>query len=509
VQLIDLIPLDRLGELSPEQQQELLTLAEKLAEARQIERARMSFMAYAKYLWPRFIEGRHHRIMADAFDRIIDGSLRRLIICMAPRHTKSKFTSELLTSKYIGHYPDRYIIQTSHGAELAQDFGRDTRNLVDSPEYQKIFPGTTLKADTKAAGRWNTTEGGKYYAIGVGGHIAGKGADLLVIDDAHSEQDYIRSLGGDTSSFDDAFQWYQTGPRQRLQPKAAIVICCTRWHMSDIVGQLKKRMKKGGEKWEIIEFPAFDPPDSEIPLWPEFWSAEELIATRDTLSPQQWAAQYLQNPISETSAIIKRDWWQVWNSDEPPECEFVIQSWDTAFSQKTSANYSACTDWGVFYSTTDDGQKRANVILLDAFRERMEFPDLKREAIRRYKKRKPDCFIVEAKATGPPLIYELRAMGIPVTEFTPVRGSKAAPNDKVARVNSISDLFRSGIVWRPDRRWAEDVAEEFAAFPSGETDDFVDSGTQALMRFRQGGFLPMDTDMKDEVMKNTRKADYY
>ncbi len=502
--------MERIRRLPLDQQRELLRLTYELEEAKKIERARASFMDYVRYLWPRFIEGSHHRIMANAFDRVINGDLKRLIINMGPRHSKSEFSSKFLTSKYIGHYPDRYIIQTSHNADLAHDFGRDTRDLVNTEKYQKIFPGTKLHADTKAAGRWNTTERGKYYAIGVGGKIAGKGADLLIIDDPSSEQDFIRSLGGDTSSFDDVYTWYQTGPRQRLQPGAAIVICMTRWHLKDLTGRLKKNMAEGGEKWEVIELPAMFPPDSDNPIWPEFWSAEELIATRNELSPQQWSAQYLQDPISETSAIIKREWWNVWENDEPPECEFVIQTWDTAFSQKTISNYSARTDWGVFYMENDEGQRQANIILLDAYRERLEFPDLKREAIKAYKKRKPEAFIVEAKATGLPLIFELRQMGIPVSEFTPVRGSRAAPNDKVSRVNAVSDLFKSGIVWRPDRRWAEEVVEEVAAFPSGDYDDYVDTMVMALMRFRQGGFINLDSDNEwDEPFKRRRKADYY
>lgn len=456
-------------------------------------------------MWPRFIEGQHHKRIADAFDRIIDGSLKRVIINLGPRHTKSEFGSKFLPSKYLGHYPDRYIIQCSHNAELAQDFGRDTRNLVSTPDYQRLFPGVELQADTKAAGRWNTTKGGKYFAIGIGGKLAGKGADLLIIDDPHSEQDYIRSLGGDTSVFEEAYQWYQTGPRQRLQPNAAIVVIQTRWHVADLTGKLVKRMaqKPGIEDWELIELPAFLPPESENPLWPEFWTREALLATRESLSPAQWAAQYLQNPSTEGAALVKREWWNIWEHEEPPECEFIIQSWDTAFTTKETSDPSARTDWGVFYMKDDEGQMRPNLILLDAKAERLEFPDLKQEALKQYKRRKPDAFIVEAKASGLPLIHELRRMGIPVSEFTPSRG-----NDKVVRVNAVSDLFKSRVVWRPDTRWAEEVVEEFAAFPSGEHDDLVDASVMALLRFRQGGFISMGSDEDEEEFIPKRRAYY-
>ena len=189
--------------------------------------------------------------------------------------------------------------------------------------------------------------------------------------------------------------------------------------------------------------------------------------------------------------------------DAPPECDFVIQSWDTAFLKSERADYSACTTWGVFYQEDDTGKKSANLILLDAFKERMEFPELKARAFEEWGIWKPDAFIVEGKAAGMPLIFELRSMGIPVQEYTPSRG-----NDKIARVNAVADLFASGNVWRPDRRFSEEVVEEFAAFPTGDHDDLVDSSTQALLRFRQGGFIQLHTDEEEEKSRRI-KADYY
>lgn len=459
-------------------------------------------------MWPPFIEGRHHRIIADKFDRIISGDLKRVIVTLAPRHSKSEFASKFLPSFYLGNFPEKKIIQASHTADLAKDFGRDVRNLVASERYQALFPNTQLVADAKAAGKWVTSEGGQYFAVGVGGNIAGRGADLCIIDDSSSEQDFIRSLGGDTTSFDSAFQWYQSGPRQRLQPSGVICIVLTRWHKRDLAGRLIQKMaeKPGVEDWEIIEFPAILP--SGEPLWPEFWSLKELEATRESLSVQQWSAQYLQNPISETAAIIKREWWKRWEDDKPPECEFIIQSWDTAFEIKEASDYSACTDWGVFYMEDDDGYMRPNIILLDAYWERLEFPDLKKKAVERYKKRQPDVLIVEAKASGLSLIQEMRRTGIPIQSYTPTRGSRGNPNNKVSRVNAIADLFKSGVVWAPETRWGEEVVEQFAEFPSGDHDDLVDSGTMALQRFRDGGFIQLPSDYDDEEYI-PKKAAYY
>ena len=501
--------IKQIRDLPTAEKSELLALVEEIEKAEEKHEARDSFMGYVNHMWPGFIEGKHHHKMAEAFDRVIEGTCKRLIINMGPRFTKSEFSSFLLPSKFFGHFPEKKIIQTTHTADFSKAWGRKVRNLVGTKRYQDIFPGTALVPDSKAAGQWSTSQGGEYFAIGTGGNIAGKGADLFIIDDPHSEQDYIRALGGDAAAFEDVYEWFQTGPRQRLQPNAAIVIVMTRWHMRDLTGKLIKRMTSNpqADQWEIIELPAtFGDDTEEDPLrslWPEFWSTAELRATKSGLSVAQWNAQYLQNPTAEEGALVKREWWRKWERDEPPECEYVIQSWDTAFSKKESADYSACTTWGVFYNINDDGEKLTNIILLDAYRERMDFPRLKKVALEMYTERSPDAFIVEAKASGTPLIAELRAIGIPVQEFCPTRG-----NDKVVRVNAVSDLFSSGIVWYPDRRWADEVIEEFASFPVGENDDYVDSGTQALLRFRQGGFIRMLSDEEDEPIYRKRYSPY-
>jgi len=697
----------------------------------------------------------------------------------------------------LGQYPDKKIIQTAHTAELAVGFGRKVRNLVNSEDYKTIFPQVALRADSKAAGRWSTNQSGEYFAIGVGGAVTGKGADLLIIDDPHSEQE---GQSIDPSVFDKVYDWYTSGPRQRLQPGGAIVVVMcmtgdtpvlmangfekllqeiqvgdqvatynegqlttstvknhkssgldavytiqtqsgrvvrankrhpflvkrngepewvrlknlkpgdslvslkdalgqqeqrqspenanlanrrkvttektlmhcigqsvitengkgknasvvrgfiakayalvaiaklsrqesqrqgktgkgvsktvtgshwnsmnqwllsvitdvmfavrslthqipaligagnsasiiltrlgksedyyamsatlqldtekyqksftgrlntcgfttdkiksivesgieevfdveidgtenfianglvshnTRWHKRDLTGRIIKSsvQRDGADEWEVIEFPAIMP--SGNALWPEFWPQAELEALRNELPVAKWSAQYQQDPTSEEGALVKREWWQRWEQPEAPQCEFIIQSWDTAFLKTQRADYSACTTWGVFYRPDDNGITHPNIILLDAYKERMEFPKLKKTAFEFYQNWQPDAFVVEAKAAGTPLTFELRAMGIPVSEYTPSRG-----NDKVARVNAVADLFASGIVWCPEKRWADEVIEEFASFPSGEHDDLVDSSTQALLRFRQGGFLRLNTDEEDEPLYQ-RTANYY
>lgn len=491
--------------LSQADQELLLAQLEKLEEMKRQRLAQERFMAFVKEVWPTFIGGRHHAIMANAFERVARGELKRLIINMPPRHTKSEFASYLLPAWFLGQFPQKKVIQCSHTAELAVGFGRKVRNLVDTDAYKNIFPNLALSTDSKAAGRWNTSKGGDYFAIGIGGAVTGKGADVLIIDDPHSEQEAaLAEVNPDI--YDKTYEWYTSGPRQRLQPGGAIIIVMTRWSKRDLTGQILKDAAANDSlgEWEVIEFPAILP--SEKPLWPEFWSVEELLKVKRDVPNSKWMAQYQQNPVSESAAIVKREWWQIWDQDTPPYCEFTLQCWDTAFEKTSRADFSACTTWGVFYQPDDNGVDQANIILLNAFRDRMEFPELKRVAIEEYREWEPDSIIVEKKASGAPLIYEMRAMGIPVQEFTPTRG-----NDKISRLNAVSDLFASGRVWVPATRWAEEVVDEVASFPSSEHDDYVDTVSMAMHRFRRGGYISTNLDAPDEPIyfKSNRNRGYY
>lgn len=472
---------------------QLLDRASSLAK---FELARENFLEFVKLVWPGFITGAHHRVVAEKLERVAKGELKRLIINMPPRHTKSEFASYLFPAWFIGRMSDRKIMQATHTADLSIRFGRKVRNLMDTEEYRQIFPNVKLRSDSKAAYRWETDEGGEYYAAGVGGNIAGRGADLFIVDDPHSEQDALSP-----TTMDSAWDWYQSGPRQRLQPGGAIVIVMTRWGEMDLTAKLIKQsaIDTKADQWEIVEFPAIL--DNDEPLWPEYWKLEELEKIKASISLSKWQAQYMQQPTSDTSAIIKRDWWRIWTNEKIPRLQYVMQSYDTAFLKSQTADFSAIQTWGVFYPREDSPP---NIILLDAKKGRWEFPDLKRIALDEYKYWEPETVLIEAKSSGIPLTQEFRAMGIPVVNFTPSRG-----NDKHARVNSVAPMFESGMVWCPEASWAEEVVEEVAAFPFGEHDDMVDAMTQALMRFRQGGFVghPEDYPDNDEPRSFTRK--YY
>jgi len=480
--------------LTPFEQEEALkklVLRKKILELQ--GKQKEDFLLFVRTVWPEFIAGNHHKIIAKKFEAIASKKIKRLIVNMPPRHTKSEFASFLFPAWMMGREPRLKIIQTSHTAELAQRFGRKVRNLIDTQDYQNVFPGMELSADSKAAGRWETNAGGEYFSAGVGGAITGRGADLLIIDDPHSEQDALSA-----TALENAWEWYSSGPRQRLQPGGAIVIVMTRWNTKDITGELiKAQGQPKADQWEIIEFPAILPSDK--PVWPEYWQKEELESVKASISVAKWNAQWQQNPTAEEGAIIKREWWQTWEKSQMPGLMHVIQSYDTAFSKKETADYSAITTWGIFMPD----EKTPNIILLDMKKGRWDFPEMKEIAYDSYKYWEPESVVIEAKATGMPLTQELRMRGIPVINFTPSKG-----NDKLSRVNAVAPLFQSGVVWAPDEVWAEEVIEECAAFPYGEHDDLVDSMTQALMRFRQGRWIELADDFEDEPV-NHSSEEYY
>mgnify|MGYP001194005999 CR=1 FL=1 len=459
------------------------------AERKIQNKAKKDFLSFVKCVWPEFVEGAHHRHIAKKFNDLAEGKINRLIVNMPPRHTKSEFASFLLPAWMVGRNPKLKIIQATHTGELAIRFGRKAKTLIDSPEYSKIFE-TRLREDSQAAGRWETAQGGEYFAAGVGGAITGRGADLLIIDDPHSEQDAMSA-----TAMESAYEWYTSGPRQRLQPGGTIVIVMTRWSTLDLTSKLIKRMgEDNADQWEVLELPAIL--DSGKPLWPEYWQIEELEAVKASIPVAKWNAQYMQNPTSEEGAIVRREWWQLWEHDEPPPVEYIIQSYDTAFSRKESADYSAITTWGVFQPTDDAPE---SIILLDSKKGRWDFPELKTIAYDEYQSWSPDMVLIEAQSSGTPLTQELRMMGIPVINFRPSRG-----NDKVTRMHSVAPMFEAGMVWAPELAFAEELIEECAAFPYSENDDLVDSMTQALMRFRQGNFISLDSDevMEDNTMRD-------
>ena len=474
-----------------------LELRLSLLEAR--EKANATFLDFCKYVWPEMLVGEHHKRIAAALDRVVAGQCKRLMIAMPPRHGKSQMGSYLFPAYLMGKKPDSKLIVGSHTAELAQRFGRMIRNLVEDERYSEIFPEMKLSVDSKAAGRWNTAHGGEAFFIGKGGAMTGRGGDVVVLDDILDEQDAVSE-----TAMENTWEWYTSGPRQRLQPNGTIIVINTRWKMDDLSGRLLRQQGQlKADQWEILEFPAILP--SDTPLWPEYWSLDELEKVKMSIGLKKWNAQWQQQPTNDDGAILKREWWRKWKHDEPPSCEYILQTMDTAYSKKETADFSVIATWGVFYPSADGGPA---LILLSVQKGRWDFPELKRVARSEYLYWNPDNVLIEAKATGTPLQQELRKMGIPVTMYSP--GGRRTGQDKVSRANAVAPILESGMVWYPEgEEFAQDLVEECAAFPNGSNDDQVDVTVMALMRFRQGNFVKLDEDDDSERDLETRVMEYY
>lgn len=492
-----------IANMTPEQMADMVAMLDELENRKRITLAQTDFLAFIAMLDRTYKFGTHlKRLGALLMDVELEAE-DRVAVSMAPRFGKSQMISIYYPAWYLGKHPDHKVIVASHTADLAIDMARKVRNLMQTDEYRSIFPAVSIASDAKAAGKWNTNKGGEYYAVGVGGALAGRGGNLIIVDDPLSEQDIKNS---NFTSLDVTYEWFRSGLRTRLMPGGKIVILHTRWHQRDLIGRLLKdsALNDDGDQYAMFEFPAIlnEGMEDEKSLWPEQWSLEALQRTKASMPLWQWNAQYMQDPTAADSAIIKREWIKWWPNEDPPPVDYIIQSWDTALTTKERSDWSVCHTWGVF---TRDEDNTSNLILLNSAKGKWEFPELKRMAHLQYEEWTPDSVIVEAKASGQPLIDEMRRSGIFVQDFSPGKGQ-----DKIARLNAVADMFSAGHVWFPETAWAQAVVEEIIAFPAGEHDDEVDACTLALRRARTGGLLRLNTDHEDnDYSFNSRRKGAY
>lgn len=432
--------------------------------------ARTDFSCYGLAQWPRLQLAPHHKIIIDTLEAIDRGEIRRAMFFLPPRHGKTLFGTMLFPAWYSGRHPERSIITTSYGQDLADDYGRSVRNLVSSPIHQAIFPECRLSSDATGMRHFTTTLGGSYYAIGLGGPINGRGAHLLLIDDPIKDYEQARSEVARHS----LKEWYTNVGYTRLQPDAAVVLIQTRWHEDDLAGWLLR--EHGSENWTVISQAAIAEKDETFrnageALWPQRFSLDMLEQIRVAIGGKAWASLYQQRPSAADGSIYKRNWWRFYR--EPPVCRRIIQSWDTAFKTGQANDYSACTTWGM----TEYG-----FYLLSFWRDRVEFPELKKRMQWLAQEWKPNVIVIEDAASGQSLIQEMQRMtALPII---PVKVDK----DKESRARAVTPLIEAGKVFLPESApGINDFVDEFAAFPNGTHDDWVDSTTLALNyeRFRQ------------------------
>jgi predicted phage terminase large subunit-like protein len=469
---------------------ELERLVEQVKDLESKELAKNSLVGYAKFQMENYLSPPHIKLLASKLEAVERGDIRRLAIFMPPRHGKSILTSEFFPAWYMGRNPDKYIICSTYAQDLADDFGRKVRNQLQDKRYTDIFPDAELSTDSSSMRRFNTTKGGVYYAVGAGSAITGRGAHLLLIDDPIKGREEADSAAMRKNLLD----WYRATAYTRLMPNGSVILIQTRWHEDDLAGWILK--ETGHEGWDVIEFPAILNEraanmldlDEGDPLWKESYPIERLEEIKKTIGTREWSSLYAQKPSVEEGNIIKRWWWKTWTRENPPEMDYILQSWDTAYTVTETSDYSACTTWGVF-----SGEGGYNLYLIDSFREKLTFPELKNQAIHLYNELQPDLVLVEAKASGWSLVQELMRTGIPITPFNPKK------MDKLARVHSVAPLFEGGRIWAPDTDESADVMNQFAMFPNTKHDDLVDSTTQALLRLRKGWMVshPQDVPMEE------------
>lgn len=461
----------------------------------------------------------HHEYLLDKLEAVLRGEIKRLMVLMPPGTAKSTYSSLCFPEWYLGHKPHHKIIGASHSEDLAEDFGRAIRNTINSEDYAGIFCDTLISGDNKSARKWSTSKHGGYYGVGVGGSVTGRRADLGLLDDP-----FRGRRDADSKIIRDAtWGWYKADFRTRLKPNAPLIVINTRWHQDDLCGRILPvnwDQKSGwvkaqdGEMWFVVNIPACAEEDDVIGRKPGEWLSQQNYnpITKDreeyfpvvfweqerfTQGPRNWNALYQQRPTDEDGAIIKRSSWKKYPHDVPPSCFYVLQSYDTAFEEGEEDDYTARTTWGLFMHPGPDGVERVNLILLERLKKKLAFPDLRKEAVDSYKAFNPDRVLIEKKASGHSLIQELRRAQVPVKAWNPDKIGK-----KLARAHAASVVFEQGLVWHMDRRWADEVIDECAAFPNAAHDDMVDCVTQALIWVRRIFHLKLvDEEDEDEIPK--------
>ena len=470
---------------------------------------------FAPTLVPDWLMGRHIHVIADKLQKVESGEIKRLMVFLPPRSSKSVICSKLFPAWYVGRHPQHEILTVSHSDQLASDFGRSVRDLVNYDLFNTVFPDVQLRSDVRAAGKWKTNQGGTYYAAGVRSQIAGRGAHVAILDDVMSEEDSFSETGRRYVK-----EWYPSGLRTRIMPNGSIVIINTRYHEDDLCGWLLRQESQIEleNKWEVIKIPAWvDEPSSkllDLPVgssyFPE-WKPSEILKNDEeeikaSNGSRYWESLYMQNPVPDTGGIIKKKWIQWWDYDEPPACDYIIQTYDTAFSTKTTADFSVIQTWGIFEHMETDSTGRenwvSNLILLGNEKGRFDYPALRTKAQELYDYHKPDVCIIEKKASGQSLIQDLRRAGLPVLDYIPDR-------DKTARVYAATPLMEAGRVWLPKGyEWSDDLYGEAITFPNARHDDQVDAMTMAIHYMKESWNLvhPDDPDYEEGYERKKRVA---
>lgn len=419
--------------------------------------ARKALIAFTEYTLPRYAAAAHHTLIAEKLEAVERGDIDRLMINMPPRHGKSELASRRFPAWFLGRHPESSIIAASYNSDLATDFGRQVRNIVAAPEYDRLFP-VKLAEDSRAANRWNTEAGGAYVAAGVGTAITGRGADILLIDDPIKDREEADSEVQRNKVWD----WYTSTAYTRLAPKGRIIVIQTRWHEDDLSGRLLAEQQKGGDRWEILDLPAIRQDGSA--LWPEWYPIEVLERTRSVLPPRDWSALYQQRPTPEEGAYYKRDWFRYY--DLKPAHLKIYGASDYAVTED-GGDYTVHIVVGV--------DPEDNIYLLDLWRGQTSSDIWVQVFIDLVRQHKPLMWVEEQgqiiKSIGPFLDKRMREERVYCR-----REQVASAADKPTRSRSIQARTAMGKVYLPSKApWLAEFTSELLVFPAGKHDDMVDA----------------------------------
>ena len=426
----------------------------------------------------------HHTLLNDKLQQVADGDLTRLMVFMPPGSAKSTYASVTFPTFYMGTHPNEPVILASYGSSLAAKFGRKCRQITGSDKYQELF-NCHLRKDNRAVDDWGLTNGSTFMCGGILSGLTGNRAKLIVIDDPVKGREDADS----PTIREKTWEAYLNDLRTRLKPRGAIVIIQTRWHEDDLSGRMLPDdwngesgsiTSKDGEEWEVLCLEAEctrpdDPLNRSVGeyLWTDWFTQEHWQREKSIQGSRNWAALFQQRPRPMEGSLIQREWIHRYR-ETPPEFLRVVQSWDTAYKDKEINDPSVCTTWG---------ETRHGYYLLDVFRDRLTYPDVKRAIINAALKWKPQAVLIEDKASGQSLIQELK-QGTQVNDdaiYPPVIAVDPKGVNKIDRLVAVSSLFESGAVHLPEQApWLLDYEMELFGFPISTHDDQVDSTSQYL-----------------------------
>jgi predicted phage terminase large subunit-like protein len=451
--------------------------------------ARNSLLSFTEYTNPAYKGANHHRLIADKLEAVERGEIDRLMIFMPPRHGKSELASKRFPAWCLGRNPKRQIIAASYNSDLANDFGRNVRNIIAEPEFNQVFRNVTLAPDSQAANRMNTNHGGTYVAAGVGTAVTGRGADIALIDDPFKDREEADS----ERRRDVVWDWYRSTLFTRLMPGGAIVLIQTRWHEDDLAGRL---LDAEGDQWEVLDLPAINN-DGEA-LWPEWYDLKALNRIKDTIGQREWSALYQQQPQPDDGTYFQRAWFKEW--DKLPTVHYYGTS-DYAVTDG-GGDYTVHRIWGV----GPDG----TVYRVDGWRGQTTSDVWIEEKLNLIAKYKPLAWFGEGGVIQKAIEPMLKRRMLERSIFCRVEWLSSV-SDKPTRARSFQAMAASGRVYFEKDA---DIAEHLV-FPAGKNDDDVDCSSligraidqahpailQAQQRVqRQDGYWPSQ-DNGDEDWK--------